>query len=522
MTKKKTTEEFIEQSIKKHGNKYNYSKVIYKNAFSKIIITCNIHGDFEQTPDSHLSGKGCHICGGSKKLTTEQFIEKSIKIHGDKYNYSFVKYINTNTKVIIICLIHDKFEQTPEKHLQGNGCPKCGIDNTAEKKRKSNEQFIIDANKIHGNKYNYSLVEYLNSHAKVIIICSIHDKFEQTPNSHIRGAGCPECSGNIKSTANEFIEKSIKIHGDKYDYKLVEYINTNSKVKIKCIIHGIFEQIPSNHLKGQGCIKCAGKNKKTTEEFIIDANKIHGDKYDYSIVNYIAAKIKIQIKCHKHGLFEQIPTNHLKGVGCPICINKTEGILYEYLQLLYPDTNHQSKFEWCRNPKTNSYLPYDFFIPSLNIIIELDGLQHFQQVSNWGDTYETQKRDKYKLQKALENNISVIRLLQDDVFNDKIDWKGKLKDALIKYETPHVVLLVEDESIYDYIFEKEDVIETLEELTETINFLRDELNKLPDLVIEKTITNLEDFEERFNDINEELTRLENVRENIYEDFIRSL
>jgi hypothetical protein len=239
-------------------------------------------------------------------------------------------------------------------------------------------------------------------------------------------------------------------------------------------------------------------------------------------VEYKNAGIKVKIICNFHGIFEQKPNNHLIGNGCPMCINKTEGILYEYLQLLYPDTNHQSKFDWCKNPKTNLYLPFDFFIPSLNIIIELDGLQHFQQVSNWGDTYETQKRDKYKLQKALENNITIIRLLQDDVFNDKIDWKGKLKDVLIKYEEPEVVLLVEDESIYDYLFEKENIIETLEELTETINFLRDELNNLPELVMEKTITDMEDYENRFNDINDELTRLENVRENIYEDFIRSL
>jgi very-short-patch-repair endonuclease len=438
-----------------------------------------------------------------------------------------VDYKNAKINIKIICKIHGIFEQLPTHHLKGSGCPKCANSINSNNQRKTKVKFIEEANKIHNNKYDYSLVEYINDKTKIIIICKIHGIFGQQPNNHLQGNGCKLCSGNYKKTTEEFIIEANKIHNNKYDYSLVEYINAKNKVKIICKIHGMFEQIAYCHLIGNGCalckfVKISDVNRKTKEKFIEEGNIIHKNIYDYSLVEYINSNTKIKIICKIHGIFEQKPTNHLYGKGCSLCVNKTEGILNEYLVSIFPDTISQYKVDWCKNPKTNQYLRYDFFIPSLNIIIELDGLQHFQQVSNWGDTYETQKRDKYKLQKALENNIIVIRLLQDDVFNDKIDWKGKLKDVIIKYEEPEVVLLVEDESIYDYLFEKEDVIETLDELTKTINHLRDELNKLPELVIEKTITDMEDYENRFNNINDELTRLENVRENIYEDFIRSL
>jgi very-short-patch-repair endonuclease len=191
--------------------------------------------------------------------------------------------------------------------------------------------------------------------------------------------------------------------------------------------------------------------KKNTEQFFIDAIKIHGNKYDYSQVEYINSKTKINIICKIHGLFTQKENNHLKGYGCPECVNKTEDILNKYLLSIFPDTIFQYIVKWCKNPKTNKYLPFDFFIPSLNIIIQLDGLQHFQQLSNSRNKYKTQERDIYIIEKALENNISVIRLLQDDVFYDKNNWKEKLKNSLYKYEKAKLILLVNDKNIYNYL-----------------------------------------------------------------------
>jgi len=207
----------------------------------------------------------------SKKLTTEQFIDRAKKVYGDRYDYSLVQYKNTKTKVKIICHIHGVFEQTPHVHLQGRNCYKCGIitknnklrkPNT--KKRKTTQQFIEDAKKVHGNKYNYKLVQYKNNRTKVKIICHEHGVFEQRTDVHLQGSGCPKCAIIMRKikTTQQFIEKAYCKHGDKYNYKLVEYKGVHIKVKIICPIHGVFEQLPSVHLQGYNCPKCAGIYEK--------------------------------------------------------------------------------------------------------------------------------------------------------------------------------------------------------------------------------------------------------------------
>lgn len=190
MSKKKTTEEFIEQAIKIHGDKYDYSKVEYINAKTKICIICPKHGEFWQAPSDHLQGKGCNKCGGKNKLTIEQFIEKAKNVHGDKYNYSKINYVNYNTKVCIICPIHGEFWQTPNGHLHGKGCRKC----SGNSYNYNTNEWIQKAKEIHGNKYDYSNVKYTHSQIKVCIICPEHGKFWQVPNNHLNGQGCPHCN----------------------------------------------------------------------------------------------------------------------------------------------------------------------------------------------------------------------------------------------------------------------------------------------------------------------------------------
>ena len=212
-------------------------------------------------------------------------------------------------------------------------------------KLKTTEQFIIDTKNIHENKYDYSLVDYKHSKSKVKIICPIHGEFEQTPNNHLKGYGCPKCAGDKQrilnqSNTEEFLTKANLIHGDKYDYSLVDYVKSSIKVKIICPIHGVFEQTPNNHLKGKGCQKCGVDKTRilkqsNREEFVTKADKIHGDKYDYSLVEYKHCMKKIKIICPEHGVFEQSPNNHLSGRGCPICKR-------EKLKLL----NVQ---KWCEN-----------------------------------------------------------------------------------------------------------------------------------------------------------------------------
>ena len=197
MGKKKTKEEFITKARKVHSDKYDYSKVKYVNNATKVCIICNEpeHGEFWQTPSAHINGQGCPKCGGCYTPTTEEWIVSAHKVHGDKYNYSKVKYVNNYTKVCIICPKHSEFEQSPYQHLQGQGCPICSNEATCERCRHSKEEFIKMAREVHGDKYDYSKVKYIGAHTKVCIICSEpeHGEFWQTPNSHTKGRGCPKC-----------------------------------------------------------------------------------------------------------------------------------------------------------------------------------------------------------------------------------------------------------------------------------------------------------------------------------------
>ena len=309
--KRKTTEQFVKEAKIIHGDKYNYSKVNYINSQTKIIITCKIHGEFEQTPDKHINRKsGCIKCSGCYKLTTKEWIDKAKIVHGDKYDYSKVNYISNKEKVIIICKIHGEFEQFPQNHLKGYICHKC-----SNCYKPNTEEFIQKAKIVHGDKYDYSKVNYISTLKKVIIICKIHGEFQQIPQNHLKGSICHKCSGKYQPTTEEWINNAIKVHGYKYDYSKVDYINNHKKIIIICKEHNEFEQTPNAHLLGQGCRKCQYSNnskkfRTSQEEFIQKAKLIHGDKYDYSKVEYITCMKKVIIICKEHGEFKQSPNAH--------------------------------------------------------------------------------------------------------------------------------------------------------------------------------------------------------------------
>ena len=258
----------------------------------------------------------------------QKFIETANIVHNHKYNYDKVIYINSSTPVIITCLLHNDFPQRPNDHTQGQGCPKCGLLQRIKKRTPTTEQFIEKAKLIHDNKYDYSLVNYINNHTHIIIICSLCGPFPQAPNHHLNGQGCPNCceKGKKVKTLDEFIKQAKKIHGNKYDYSKFVYSGATKKGIIICPLKHEFEQTPSNHLSGQGCRKCGrivsgNKQRKTTEEFIKDAKETHGNEYDYSQSNYINAYTNVYIICkHKHG-FWQNPNQHIQGAGCPRCFN---------------------------------------------------------------------------------------------------------------------------------------------------------------------------------------------------------
>ena len=274
MGRKRTTDQFIKEAIEIHGNKYDYSEVIYESAHTEVTINCPYHGAFKQVAREHLRGHGCFKCTFLYK-DTNQFIEEAQEIHGDVYDYSEVEYINHSIPVCIICFNHGAFRQLPSNHLNGSGCPECAN----ELRRKTTDQFIEEAIQVHGDKYDYSQVEYIKDDIKVCIICPIHGVIWQTPGSHLSGCGCFICSGQQQLTTEQFIKEAIEVHGDKYDYSEVEYLDMHTKVQIRCPYHGTFKQVAKDHLKGCGCKKCSDEKTSAYNLEWIKNNPEQKDNY---------------------------------------------------------------------------------------------------------------------------------------------------------------------------------------------------------------------------------------------------
>jgi len=294
-------------------------------------------------------------------------------------------------------------------------------------KRLTKEEFTNSSKRIHGDKYNYSLVEYVNNRINVEIICPIHGIFKQSPDSHLRGRACKKCSDNkLLSNVEELVIKFNNIHNNKYDYSLIDYNNMKKKIKIKCKKHGIFEQTPINHLKS-GCPICSYE-KKTYDNKIIKKMfiNIHNNKYIYNLVKYKGTENKVKIICKKHGIFEQTPHSHLQGQGCPLC-NESKGekeikeILKENNIIFIP----QKRFNDCKYKRK---LPFDFYLPEHNICVEYDGRQHFEPVKDFGGKEQlkkTQKNDKIKDKYCNNNNIKLLRIKYTENIQEKLSFLTK-------------------------------------------------------------------------------------------------
>lgn len=262
----KTQEQFIEECVLKHNNKYKYDKVIYKNCRSMITIICKTHGEFEQIAKSHLDGRGCATCAREKtsvigeRLTRDEFIKKAKIVHGEKYKYDKVTYTNNKTIVIIICKIHGEFEQKAGNHLLGRGCHDCACqvtcNNLCNLESSYESDFIKNSTLKFGDKYNFDLIKYVNATSKVTLKCKCGHIFDVAPEIHLKNKeSCSKCRGHV-ADCNEFIEKANSKHQNQYNYKKVIYKNLTTIVEIICNHHGSFFQTPSSHLRGSGCNKC--------------------------------------------------------------------------------------------------------------------------------------------------------------------------------------------------------------------------------------------------------------------------
>jgi len=355
MSIKVTTESFIKRAIEVHGDAYDYSEVDYVAAKYKVKIKCIKHDRvFEMLPANHVSHEqGCPVCRRQKsadkqRKTKNEFIEESVLLHGDRFDYSLVDYLNHKTKVKIKCIKHDLiFEQRPSDHLRSKqGCPLCYKEHSSTRQRDTSEIFIEKSKLKFGNRFDYTNVEYVTAKVKVKLRCLKHDLwFDTTPDSHLRAprhgergvcfGGCPECRREVlgqyhKLSLEDFTKRSSEKHSNFYDYsRTLNFNNMHEKVEIICPEHGSFWQTPTNHLhNGFGCEKCAwvkigNEHRLTQEEVISRFISSHGDKFNYDAVVYDGVYNPVKIWCNTHNeWFYQKPADHFHAVGCKKCIDK--------------------------------------------------------------------------------------------------------------------------------------------------------------------------------------------------------
>jgi len=284
-------------------------------------------------------------------------------------------------------------------------------------KKLTQNEIISKFNHTHNYEYDYSLVNYVNTRTKVNIICKKHGIFEQTPKAHLNGQGCKKCNKYIP-TNEEFKEKIKNIYGDKLDTSLVDYKNIRTVVTLICKEHGEFEILPRHLIyeNHQGCYKC--ENKRI---FLEKIKKVHGDTYNYDLTRYENAHQEISIICKKHGEFKQLAYHHTNNSGCPKCNeSKGEKKIRNYLIENNIKFESQKKFEGCKNV---NLLKYDFYLIDYNLCIEYDGEQHFMLKEYWGGEKgfeEVKKRDKIKTQYCKEHNINLLRIKYTDNIIDKL------------------------------------------------------------------------------------------------------
>lgn len=355
---------------------------------------------------------------------TIEFLEKAKKVHGDRYNYDKVEYIHCREQVIIQCNIHGEFKQTPSVHLGGAGCSACARDSAGHKNRATKKDFLRKAKETHGDKYDYTQVEYKGINKKVTIICPDHGIFNMTPKSHYRGSGCRECANlRVKAKSNKrskikFFERLSKMDID-LDLSLINYKDSTTKVRVRCKEHGVIEVYPHNLLRKKGCTKCYHEKLKTEiDEFIKRAKEIHNGIYNYDAVNYVNSKTKVQISCSKHGIFEQIPNSHLLGFGCEKCgnestaekirvlpielerlVSKVKGAVKDsYLRRKYRKNTKTSKILGCEWDEFKEYLennPYGFTTEERDL--DLDHIIPISSAKTEEDVYKLNHYTNFQL-----------------------------------------------------------------------------------------------------------------------------
>lgn len=254
--------------------------------------------------------------------------------------------------------------------------------------------FVVKAKQIHGNKYGYDKVIYTKNRVKVKIFCNKCNKyFKQTPESHLQGCGCPICGKVIKKTKNNFIKEAKKIHKNKYNYNEIQYINSHKKIKLYCnTCKQYFWQIPINHLHGSGCPYCNPYKKLTQAEFIEKAKEIHNDIYDYSEVCYKNHRTKIKIRCKRCGILFEQKVNCHLNGQGCPYCKQSKGELQIQAWLEKHTIIYEAQKRF-KDCRDKNPLPFDFYLPCYNLCIEYQGRQHYKEGFDiFAKRYEDQEK----------------------------------------------------------------------------------------------------------------------------------
>ena len=249
------------------------------------------------------------------RRTTESFIQEAKLVHRDQFDYSKCEYTKARDKITLICRVHGEFQQRVSNHLQGQGCKKC----TTDTSRKSIEEFVREARKVHSEKYGYQLVKFTSIHQKVNIVCDVHGVFEQEVTKHLSGQGCRRCKGREVWSTDDFVTKAQHVHGDNYEYGQVVYTRNNQKVLITCNqCESDFLQVPMSHLVGNGCPKCAG-NFPLSDSIARDRVFHSHDGEIWFVDDFTGASNRTTFQHICGHQWRTTPSKVFGGTGCPKC-----------------------------------------------------------------------------------------------------------------------------------------------------------------------------------------------------------
>ena len=406
--RRKTTQEYIEECTSK-GVDLPIDE--YQGAHIKIKHKCSKCGSvYEQSPSKHLiKGHKCLLCDYKKKhdMYLQECKQKGLDLPIEEYK-------GTNTKIKHICKNNHIYMQAPHEHLQGQGCPTC-----RGNKRKTTKEYIDECKRL---GIDLPIDKYINSYTRIKHRCSkCGNVYEQKPNNHLCGNGCPICSGNKKKTPKKYKEECKRLG---YDIPIDNYINNATKIYHKCKQGHVYKQTPNTHLQGKGCPIC-NDLKKTTQEYIEECKEL---EIDLPLGDYINAKVKIYHKCKQGHVYKQTPSDHLQGYGCPICNQpKGEKFIQKYLDNHNVIYESQKRFNGL---KDKTYLSYDFYLPKQKVLIEYQGKQHFIPMDFFGGEEKLQIQqyhDKLKRDYALNKGYTLLEPTY------KLDTQEKVNKYLDKY-----------------------------------------------------------------------------------------